>query len=127
MNSPGYISISTIAVLASPRPVDPQKGTRNIVFDANLYIAEDMQQSSLCLLRFFVPEDMIATIQDITTTNFQKAYIVANVCISQQFFIVSNTRLQISSIAKNSIPFQLVTEDIEISDYAFVGDIVQVH
>lgn len=93
MNSPGYISISTVAVLASPRPVDPQKGTRNIVFDANLYIAEDMQQSSLSLLRFFVPDDMINAVQNITTTNFQKAYIVANVCVSEHFAIASNISL----------------------------------
>ena len=80
MNSPGYISISTIAVLASPRPVEPQKGPRNVVFDANLYIAEDTDQSSLALLHYFVPDNMINPIQKITETNFQKAFIVANVC-----------------------------------------------
>ena len=82
MNSPGYISISTIAVLASPRPVEPQKGPRNVVFDANLYIAKDTEQSSLALLRYFVPDNMINAIQKITETNFQKAFIIANVCSS---------------------------------------------
>ena len=79
MNSPGYISISTIAVLASPWPVDPQKGSRNIVFDANLYIAEDMKQSALALLCYFIPDHMINATQKITNTNFQKAFIVTNV------------------------------------------------
>jgi len=82
MNSPGYISILTIAVLASPRPVEPQKGPRNVVFNANLYIAEDTEQSSLALLRYFVPDNMINAIQKITETNFQKAFIIANVCSS---------------------------------------------
>jgi hypothetical protein len=90
MNSPGYMSISTVAVLASPRPVDPQKGPRNVVFDANLYIAEDTEQSSLALLRFFVPDDMINAIQKITETNFQKAFIVANVRSSKSFPTDSN-------------------------------------
>jgi hypothetical protein len=90
MNSPGYMSISTVAVLASPRPIDPQKGPRNVVFDANLYIAEDMQQSSLALLRYFVPDDMINAIQKITDTNFQKAFVVANVSSSESFTTNSN-------------------------------------
>ena len=38
----------------------------------------------------------------------------------------SNLLIQISSITKNTIPTQLVTEDIEITDYARVGDISQV-
>ena len=82
MNSPGYISILTIAVLADPQPVDPQNGCRNVVFDANLYIAENMEQFSLALLRYFVPEDMINAMSKIT---FQKAFIVANVCSSKIF------------------------------------------
>ena len=84
------MSISTVAVLASPRPVDPQKGPRNVVFDANLYIAEDTEQSSLALLHFFVPDDMINAIQKITETNFQKAFIVTNVRSSKSFPTDSN-------------------------------------
>ena len=72
----------TIAVLASPQLVEPQKGPRNVVFDANMYIAEDTEQSSLALLCYFVPDNMINTIQKITETNFQKAFIIANVCSS---------------------------------------------
>ena len=72
MNSPGYISISTMAVLASPQPVEPQKGLRNIVFN-------DIKQSSLALLHYFVSDNMINAIQKITNTNFQKAFIVTNV------------------------------------------------
>jgi hypothetical protein len=90
MNSPGYMSISTVAVLASPRPVDPQKGPRNVVFDANLYIAEDTQQSSLAILRYFVPDDMINAVQKITDTNFKKAFIVATVSSCESLTTESN-------------------------------------
>ncbi|KAF8966900.1 hypothetical protein BDZ97DRAFT_1917165 [Flammula alnicola] len=108
-SSPGYISLSAIAVLASPRPVDPQRGSRNVVFDANFYITEGSQTSSLALLRYFVPDDMMNAIPKMSEKAFQKAFVVAN----------------ISSITKDTISEDLVTEDLEISDYAFVGDILQ--
>ena len=82
MNSPGYISILIIAVLASPQPVEQQKGPQNVVFNANLYIIEDTKQSSLALLHYFIPNNMINAIQKISETNFQKAFIVANICSS---------------------------------------------
>ena len=61
-----------------------------MVFDTNLYIAEDTEQLSLALLHFFVPDDMINAIQKITETNFQKAFIVANVRSSKSFPTDSN-------------------------------------
>ena len=87
MNTPGYMAISTIAVLASPQPVDAQKGPRNMVFDMNLYIAEDFEQSSLALLRYFVPDDMINNIQKITQKNFQKAFIVTNIISKMRVYL----------------------------------------
>jgi len=90
MNSPGYISISTIAVLASPQPVNPQIGPRTVVFDANLYIAEDTHESSLAILRYFIPDDMINAVQKITDTNFKKAFVVATVSLSESFSTDSN-------------------------------------
>ena len=84
-----------------------------MVFDANLYIAEDTEQSSLALLHYFVPNNMINTIQKITKRNFQKAFIIANVCSS--FINCLSNLHKISSIPKNSILSELVTEDLEIS------------
>ncbi|KAF8805152.1 hypothetical protein BYT27DRAFT_7104584 [Phlegmacium glaucopus] len=104
MNSPGHVSLSAIAILTSPRPIDPQKGTRNIAFDANFYIIEGSQTSSLALLRYFTPEDMISSIQAFSEKPFQKAFIIANV---------------------HTISPNLITEDLEMTDYSFVGDIVQ--
>ena len=86
-----------------------------------------MEQSSLTLLHYFVSDNMINTIQKITNTNFQKAFIVANVLpLPLLLTNHSNLLIQISSTTKNMIPNQLVTEDIEITDYACVGDILQV-
>ena len=126
MNTLGYILISTVAVLASPWSVEPQKGPRNIVFDDNLYIAEDMEQSSLALLHYFISDNMINAIQKITNTNFQKAFIVTNICPLKLLTDHPNLLIQISSITKNTISTQLVTADIKITDYTCVGDILQV-
>jgi hypothetical protein len=57
MGSLSFVSISAITLITSPRPVDPQRGTRNIVLDANFYIVDGSQTSCLGLLRYFVPED----------------------------------------------------------------------
>ena len=65
------MAISIVAVLASPQPVNAQKDPRNVVFDTNLYITGDFEQSSLALLCCFVPDDMINNIQKITQ-NFLK-------------------------------------------------------
>ncbi|KDR70862.1 hypothetical protein GALMADRAFT_144341 [Galerina marginata CBS 339.88] len=109
MTSPGFIPISTITVLASPHTVDPTKGDRNIVFDANFFIVHGSQTSSLGLLRYFIPDDMIELVRKMNDKAFQKAFVVAN----------------ITSIKKNSIPNVLLIEGTEFTDYAFVGDIVQ--
>jgi hypothetical protein len=79
MTSPGFISLSAITVLASPRPIDPQKGIRNIVFDANFFIVDGSHTSTLGLLRYFVPENMVSIIQSFSEFNFHKAFINANV------------------------------------------------
>jgi len=84
MNSPGYISISAVAILASPRPIEPQKGNRNILFDANLFIADGTQSSTMGLLRYFVPDDLRNDLQTFFDESFQKAFVVANVCSLSQ-------------------------------------------
>jgi len=79
MTSSGYVSISAITLLASPRPLDPQRGTRNIIFDANLFIVDGSQTSSLALLRYFTPANTSNPIQKFSSDTFQKAFIIANV------------------------------------------------
>jgi hypothetical protein len=79
MSTLGFISISAVTVLASPRPIDPQRGTRNVVFDANFYIIDGSHTSSLGLLRYFVPDNAPNVMQKFTTERFQKAFIIANV------------------------------------------------
>jgi hypothetical protein len=77
--SSGFISLSAITFLASPRPVDPQRGTRNIVFDSNLFIVDGSETSCLALLRYFIPDDASNVLERFTNNAFQKAFIVANV------------------------------------------------
>jgi hypothetical protein len=79
--STGFILLSAITLLASPRPVNPQKGTRNIVFDANLYIVDGSETSCLALLRYFVPDNASHVSDRFANNAFQKAFIVANVCL----------------------------------------------
>jgi hypothetical protein len=79
MSSPGYTSISAIVVLESPRPVNPEKGQKNIVFDANFFVTEGSRNASLGLLRYFASDDIAKEIQNISEKGFQKAFIVANV------------------------------------------------
>jgi hypothetical protein len=79
VNSPGSVTIAGVAILESPRPIDPQKGPRNVVFDANLCIVEGSQNVTMALLRFFAPNDMTNDIQNMASKPYQKAFIVANV------------------------------------------------
>ncbi len=131
MSSPGYISISAITMLTSPRPIDPQKGNRNVVFDTTLYIGECSQTSTLALFRYFIPDHLINILQDFSPERpFKIAFIVANVCsfsitLNHPNFVLTEI-MQISSITKDTIPNNLVPENVEITDYAFVGDILQV-
>ena len=79
MTSAGSVTISGVVVLQSPRPVDPQKGPRNIIFDANFCIVEGSQTATMALLRYFASNEMAYDIQKMADKPFQKAFIVANV------------------------------------------------
>jgi hypothetical protein len=79
ISTPGSITISGVAVLQSPRAIDPQKGPRNVVFDASFCIVEGSQTASMGLLRFFAPNEMVNDIQEMAEKPFQKAFIIANV------------------------------------------------
>jgi hypothetical protein len=125
VTTPGSITISGVAVLQSPRAVDPQKGPRNVVFDANFCIVEGSQTVTMGLLRYFASNDAANDIQMMGEKPFQKAFVVANVRIYILFHNSFTTSfLQISSITPTSISSFM--SDFEPSDYAFVGDIYQV-
>ena len=79
VNSAGSITISGVVVLQSPRAVNPQKGPRNVVFDANLCIIEGSQTITMALLRHFASNEMANEIQKMADKSYQKAFIVANV------------------------------------------------
>jgi hypothetical protein len=85
MSSPGHISITAPAILECPRPVDPQKGNRHLVFDGTFYIDQDTGSSTVGLLRYFASDEMAANLFKITEKEFQKAFVVANVCV--RFFM----------------------------------------
>ena len=80
VNSPGSVTISGVVILQSPRSIDPQKGPRNVVFDANFCIVEGSQTVTMALLRYFAPPEMTSDIQNMADKPFQKAFVVANVC-----------------------------------------------
>jgi hypothetical protein len=78
--TPGSITLSGVVVLQSPRAIDPQRGPRNVVFDANFCIVEGSQTATMALLRYFAPNEMTNEIQNMSDKPFQKAFVVANVC-----------------------------------------------
>jgi hypothetical protein len=87
MSSPGQVFITGVVMLANPRPVDPQKGNRNVVFDINFPV-RDGRKRTLGLLRYFTPEDRVAEFQKTwdDQESFTRAFIVAKVCM----FVLKN-------------------------------------
>ena len=81
MNSTGSISIAGVIVLESPRAVDPQKGPRHVVFDTSFCIVQETKTVTLSLLRYFASTEMATKIQKMADKPYQKAFVVANVCI----------------------------------------------
>jgi hypothetical protein len=125
MNSPGSVTISGVVVLQSPRAIDPQRGPRNVVFDANFCIVEGSQTVTMALLRYFASNEMTNDIQQMAQKPFQRAFIIANVRHHILLTVYNKLiYLQISSVTSSSIAPLMV--DFEVSDYAFVGDIQQV-
>jgi hypothetical protein len=100
MTSPGSITISGVVILQSPRPIDPQKGPRNVVFDANFCIVEGSQTVTMALLRYFAPNEMTDVIQNIKQKAFQKAFIVANVHQSR----LSSFQIKLTYILRRYLP-----------------------
>ena len=85
MTSAGSICIAGVVVLESPRAVDPQKGIRHVVFDANFCIVQETETVTLSLLQYFASMEMATQIQKMADKPFQKAFVVANVCILQHY------------------------------------------
>ena len=79
-SSPGQVFVTGIVILANPRPVDPQKGNRNVAFDVNFPV-KDGRKRTLGLLRYFTPEDRVNELQKTWEDTFTKAFIIAKVCI----------------------------------------------
>ena len=80
MTSTGSVSIAGVVVLKSPRPVDPQKGPRHVLFDANFCVVEGSETVTMGLLRYFASNEMTNEIQNMAKKPFQRAFLVANVC-----------------------------------------------
>ena len=79
INSTGSVTISGLAILQSPRAIDPQKGSRNVVFNVNFCIVEGSSNATMGLLRYFATNEMANEIQEMAEKPFQKAFITANV------------------------------------------------
>lgn len=88
LNSSGSVTLSGLVILQSPRAVDPDKGPRNVVFDANFCIVEGSRTVTMALLRFFASNEMTSDIQKMAEKPFQKAFVVANVFFHDFAFIV---------------------------------------
>ena len=108
--TPGSITITTIAMITFPRALEPSKGPKNKVFDVNLNIRDGCEDTTLGLLWYFVPDNLMDSIENIK--NFTQVFLVATIAA------MPSTGPTDKSIA---------TQDIESwSEYAFLGDIIQV-
>ena len=79
MNSTGAVSIAAVAVLQFPRAIEPEKGTRHVVFDANFCVLQGSETVTMGLLRYFASNEMAKEIQKMAEKPYQKAFLVANV------------------------------------------------
>jgi hypothetical protein len=109
LTSAGSVTLAGLVVLQAPRAVDPHKGPRNVVFDANFYVVEGSQTVTMALLRFFAPTEMADDIQKMSGKPFQKAFIVANVMslyirktIKSFFCIILQKKCKIMQFGTNS-------------------------
>ena len=108
--TPGSITITTIAMITFQRALEPSKGPKNKVFDINLNIRDGHEDTTLGLLRYFVPDNLMDSIENIK--DFTQVFLVAMIAA------MPSTGPTDKSIA---------TQDIKSwSEYAFLGDIIQV-
>lgn len=95
INPTGAITISGVAILQSPRAVDPQKGPQNVVFDTNFCIVKGSETMTMGLLCYFASNKMSNEIQKMAEKPFQKAFVIANVCHLTFFCMQNKTQKQI--------------------------------
>jgi hypothetical protein len=82
MTSPaGQIFLTGVVVVAHPRAIDPQRGTRNVALDVTLPV-KDGRNPTLGLLRYFTPENRVSELQRIWDNEFTEAFVVSKVCLS---------------------------------------------
>ncbi|KAF8970130.1 hypothetical protein BDZ97DRAFT_1792117 [Flammula alnicola] len=103
----GSIVMSTVSMLSNPRPIDAQKGTRNILLDANVYCEDHHRQTTLGVVRYFIPDAMIN--YQFSTEDFTPAFITATITTISETF----PNVYLSSDG-----------EFKVSDYAFMGDII---
>jgi len=84
MPSPGQIMITGIVMLANARPVDAEKGTRDVAFDVNFPVT-DGKKKTLALLHYFLPEERVNEMQKVWKNDFTEAFIIARVYHSYDF------------------------------------------
>lgn len=78
-NSTGSVLIAGVVVLQSPWAVEPKKGPRHVVFDANFCVVEGSETVTMGLLRYFASNEMTNEIQKMADKPFQRAFVVVNV------------------------------------------------
>ncbi|KAF8972075.1 hypothetical protein BDZ97DRAFT_2070693 [Flammula alnicola] len=109
MSSPGHVIIAGLGMIAFPRAIEPTKGPRNMAFDVNFNIKDGGKKPTLGLLRYFVPDFLYDQVQKLTDDDFVQAFVIAT----------------ISMVPPNGLRDEsIITEDLELSDYAFIGDIM---
>ncbi|KAF8962706.1 hypothetical protein BDZ97DRAFT_1823612 [Flammula alnicola] len=105
---PGMVVMSAITMLTNPRPVDAVRGTRNVLFDANIYVNDEHRQTTLGVLRYFISDSM--TNYPFATDDFTPAFVIATI-----------------STISETFPENLISSgdgELKVSDYAFMGDII---
>ena len=75
--TPGSITITALAMITFPRVLEPSKGPKNKVFNVNLNIRDGPKVTTLGLLRYFVPDNLMDTIENIK--DFTQVFLVATI------------------------------------------------
>ena len=99
-------------MLTFSRSIEPSKGPQNKVFNVNLNLPDGQETSTLTLIHYFIPDNLMNAVESMHDFNFKQALIVAT----------------ISAMPPNGpTQFSITTGDITSwADYAFIGDILQV-
>ena len=72
------MSIAGVVILESPRAVNPEKGPRHVLFDANFCVVKCSETVTMGLLHYFASNEMANEIQKMAD-KLQRAFVVANI------------------------------------------------